>query len=402
MGATSTPSLSGHRHCWRCRADRATACQSHDGAPPGWKNTPIAIRDAITEQRFDDVLSAVVPSLQIAQDAAAADVALPEANLLEGFRVRYEASPTTSALEELAAEIADTRRQAEATSIELATLQSIVGDWVIPSAVSAPVAAGQIATALAISRDARGVITAVQQAEQALPEAAVAATFQPRFEAVVTGSEMAMLRAESESSRDQAVAVGDALRALRRTVGDWTLPAIVTNPIDQRDFETAAKTAAAARRWIESAAQADRALPKIEALSSVREEFQAATTLDELEACAQLADDWAAAAGRVAAAIAAANAPRDLMTQIGLFGTDVNPQVQAAIAAAKAGEVGEATSQAVAVIDAINSGSSSGGLRLIGLVFLGVAILGVLGLLVIFRRESGPPWAKNTKPPWAK
>ena len=281
-------------------------------------------------------------------------------------------------------------------------MRRLVGDWVIPSAVTDPVSAGQIATALSISRDARGVISAVQQAEQSLPEAAVARTFQPRFEAVMDGTEMAMLRADAESARDQAVSVGNALRSLRRTVGDWTLPVIVTDPIDNRDFDLAVKTTSAAQRWIENAALADRSLPEIEALSSVREEFQAATSLDQLEAGAQLAADWASAASRVAAAIVAADAPRDLMTQIGLFGTDVNPQVEAAIAAAKAGEVGEATQQAVSVIETINNGSSSGGLRLIGLVFLGVAILGVFGLLIIFRRESGPPWAKDTKPPWAQ
>jgi hypothetical protein len=370
-------------------------------SPTGWV-PPMAVQSAITDRRFEDVIRAIVPSLKIVQDAAAADDALPEANLLEGFRVRYETSPTTVALEELAEEIGDTRAQAEATSIELATLRRQVGDWQIPAAVTDPVAAGQIAAALAISRDARGVIDAAREADQSLPEAAVAETFQPRFEAVTNGTEMAVLRAEAESARDQAVAVGGALQSLRRTVGDWTLPVIVTEPIDQRDFVTAAKTAAAAQLWVENAARADEALPEIEALSSIREKFQTATTLDELEGGAQLAEDWAAAAERVAVAIAAANAPRDLMTDIGLVGTDINPQVEAAIAAAKAGDVSEATRQAVGVIKAINDAASSGGLRLIGLVFLGVAILGVLGLFVIFRRDSGPPWAKNGKPPWAK
>ena len=370
-------------------------------SPTGWV-PPMAVQSAITDRRFEDVIKAIIPSLRIVQDATAADVALPAANLLEGFRVRYESSPTTIALEELADEIGDTRRQAEATSIELATLRRQVGDWQIPAAVTDPVAAGQIALALAISRDARGVISAAREAEQSLPEASVAETFQPRFEAVTSGSEMATLRIEAEAARDQAVAVGDALQSLRRTVNDWTLPVIVTDPIDQRDFELAAKTAAAAQLWVENAAKADAALPEIEALSSIREQFQTATTLDQLVAGAQLADDWAAAASRVAVAIEAANAPRDLMTQIGLFGSDLDPQVAAALAAAKAGEVEEATRQAVGVIDAVNNGSSSGGLRLIGLIFLGVAIMGVLGLLVIFRRDSGPPWAKNTKPPWAQ
>ena len=43
----------------------------------------------------------------------------------------------------------------------------------------------------------------------------------------------------------------------------------------------------------------------------------------------------------------------------------------------------------------------NGGLRLAGIVFLIVAIIGVLGLWWLFRRNQGPPWARNGRPPWA-
>jgi hypothetical protein len=43
-----------------------------------------------------------------------------------------------------------------------------------------------------------------------------------------------------------------------------------------------------------------------------------------------------------------------------------------------------------------------GGLRLAGIVFFAVAILGVIGLWILFRREAGPPWARQTRPHWAK
>ena len=53
------------------------------------------------------------------------------------------------------------------------------------------------------------------------------------------------------------------------------------------------------------------------------------------------------------------------------------------------------------IVDALSEGSRNGGLRLAGIVFLIVAVIGVLGLWWVFRRNQGPPWARNTRPPWA-
>jgi len=101
-------------------------------------------------------------------------------------------------------------------------------------------------------------------------------------------------------------------------------------------------------------------------------------------------------------AVDAAEAPRDMLTQLGLWGTDVTPNLNAAIEAAVAGDVSEALNKSAAVIDTINGGSSVGGLRLAGIVFFAVALLGVIGLWVVFRREAGPPWARQSRPHWAK
>ena len=59
-----------------------------------------------------------------------------------------------------------------------------------------------------------------------------------------------------------------------------------------------------------------------------------------------------------------------------------------------------AIAKSAEVIDVLRSGPSSGGLRLAGLVFFGVALLGVIGMWFLFRREAGPPWARQTKPHW--
>jgi hypothetical protein len=113
-----------------------------------------------------------------------------------------------------------------------------------------------------------------------------------------------------------------------------------------------------------------------------------------------LAKEWAEAADYVARAIESANAPRDLLTDFGLWGVDVRPTLEAALAAAVAGEVQEAINKSGEVISVINSGSSSGQLRLAGLIFFGIAVLGVMGLWVILRRQSGPPWARSSTPHW--
>jgi hypothetical protein len=94
--------------------------------------------------------------------------------------------------------------------------------------------------------------------------------------------------------------------------------------------------------------------------------------------------------------------PRGLLDDLGLWGTDVTPTLNAAVDAAVEGQVAEATALAAEVIGIIQNGGSSGGLRLAGLVFFGVAVLGVLGMWYIFRREAGPPWARQTTPHWVK
>jgi len=370
-------------------------------SPEGW-GLPAAVREAITEQRFEDIMAAIPPALAVVQEVSAADAALPTAGLLERYRVRYESTTTATKLEELAAAAAEERADAERTSIALGILLNEAGDWTIPAAVTAPIDAGQIATAMAIVEDARAVVSAARAADVALPDANLGADIRPRFEAVQTGVEMAALRAEAEAKREQAEAVGGALRSLSGRVPDWQIPAVVTTPIAERDFETAAQVADAAEKWIENAWEADQKLDRMNAIARVKPLFEGAASFEDLRAGAELAESWNLAAGNVRNAVDAAEAPRDMLTQLGLWGTDVTPNLNAAIEAAVAGDVSEALNKSAAVIDTINGGSSVGGLRLAGIVFFAVALLGVIGLWVVFRREAGPPWARQSRPHWAK
>ncbi len=140
----------------------------------------------------------------------------------------------------------------------------------------------------------------------------------------------------------------------------------------------------------------------MDALGRVRLQFESAQTLDDLNAGADLAADWNVAAGNVNEAITRMNAPRDLLTDLGLMGTNVQPNLDAAMTAAIAGEADEAMNQAAVVINTIKGGASVGGLRIAGVVFFAVAIAGIIGMWIVFNRQRGPSWARQTKPHWLK
>jgi hypothetical protein len=371
-----------------------------EATPQEW-TLPAAIRTAVTEQRFDDALAAVEPALDVARDVTAADLALPVAALRERYKSQFEAAATAEALEALSDRVAVVRAQAEGIGIEHEALKAAVGEWVIPPAVTDPITSGDIPGALTIIQDARGVVAAAQDADLALPEANFANDFRPRFESVETASQMADLRVEAEAARDAAVRTGRLRSELSAAAPGWGASPLIDTPIRERDFTTADARLTAALAMARFAAQADARLPEIKATERAAATFATATTLEDLEAGADLAEDWATAADRVADAIAVADADRDMMTSFGMFGTDLKPLKDAAIAAAQAGDVAKATQDARAIVDALNEGSRNGGLRLAGIVFLIVAVIGVLGLWWVFRRNQGPPWARNTRPPWA-
>jgi hypothetical protein len=373
-------------------------------SPPAWE-LPAAIDAAIDARRFDDAMAAIPPAVEIAQDITAADEALPTAGLVELFAPRYRESATQAELEDLAADAAQVRREAEETGRALGLLRTEAGEWQIPAVVTDPIDAGQIATGRTVIEDARAVVAAAQAADIALPEARLSADIRPKFEAVTSADGMASLRADAETRSGEAQSVGSALKLLGDRVPDWQIPAVVTEPVAARDFAAAALTAGAARRWVERASQADEDWPEFGALDRAREGFESAQSLEDLEAGATLAQKWWDAADAINGAETAVRSLEengDLLTDFGLWGVDVVGPLQEAKDAAFAGNVELAFTKSSGVVTLINNAASSGGLRLAGLVFLAVAVLGVLGLWVILRRQSGPPWARQTKPHWIK
>ncbi len=95
-----------------------------------------------------------------------------------------------------------------------------------------------------------------------------------------------------------------------------------------------------------------------------------------------------------------AQEPLDLLWNAGMWGSSVD--VDPAITAAVEGDVQLAINRSAAISQMLNDASSVGGLRLAGIIFFFVAIVGVAGLWFMLRRQAGPSWARQRKPHWLK
>lgn len=363
---------------------------------------PRIISSAIEAGRFEEARAALTPAISILSDLAAAEGFLPGASIHDGYRTDFEAAASLSALEALAATVAGVRTQAEDASLELAALRSEAGEWALPGAISGPLAAGDVADALSAIRAARQIVRATAEANAALPEADVAALIRPAYESAATAEAIDALAQEAGVMRDKAVVTGAGLERLRASVGDWTLPNVFVDAIRQRDFDTAQKAVDTAQRWIDAARDADSRLSGLNALESQHAAFEAAVSLEDLEAGRVVAERQQQAVVYVTDALARKDDARDLLTQLGLLGSDLEEQTEAALEAAREGDVEAALEAASVLNSAISDATRAGGLRLAGLVFVGVALVGVIGLWAARHRERKPPWARTGKPPWAR
>jgi hypothetical protein len=370
--------------------------------PWSWK-VPGPIEEAVTAGRFVDAGASIGPALAIVDDLRAAEAALPGSDLHSAFRTRFEMASSRSALESLSVSVAELRDQALSIKIDLDALGVEAGGWTLPKAVSEPLARGQVSSAYTAIRDARAVVQAVTEARGSLAEAELEDVIRPRYEAAASLDALRALAEEAAVLRDQAVATGGALGTLRADIGDWRLPTVFLEPIKARDFARAQETIGEGQAWIDAAQGADEALPnELDAVASQRTAFEGASSIEDLQAGREVAKRQEQAALLVGKALSRKNDSRDLMTQVGLWGVDLVDLEVDALAAARDGDIGEATSLAADITMVMNNATRSGGLRLAGIVFFGVAVFGVLGLWLFFRRERKPPWARSSRPPWAK
>ncbi len=247
-------------------------------APAGWF-MPLAVRDALSEQRWSDISAAIAPATRAVQEITAADVALPQANFLDKYKLRYENSATAASLQTLADEAASDHRKASIAGRALEALQVAAGEWAIPAAVTRPLETGEIDAGTRIIGDAQAVVDAATSADEALPQAGLRDEVRPQFEAVTSGAEMAALRKRVEARAAEAMTVGNALATLELLVPSWHIPAVVADPVAAGNFGAAVESAKEAERWIKSASDAQAELPDLNALESIKSDFESARTL---------------------------------------------------------------------------------------------------------------------------
>ena len=281
-------------------------------------------------------------------------------------------------------------------------LAATAGDWTIPPAVATPLGRGDLRVAVDVMDDAIAVIEQAIEADETLEQADLRAEFRPKFEEVQTGAQMEALLAEVTERAGVAIRVGEAISVLDTLVPTWNIPGVVEDPVEAGDFAGAIDAAEAAKNWVQSAYEADQLLKEIDAMGRTRDRFEAAQSLEDLQVGAELAAGWANAASWVNDAINEVNKPRSLLTDIGLWGENLQPEVDVAVQLAIEGRVEEAIETANKTISTLKGAEGAGSLRLAGIVFFGVAVLGVLGLWVMLRRQAGPSWARSTKPHWVE
>jgi hypothetical protein len=349
---------------------------------------PSVVQTAIVAGEFEAALAAITPAITVAQEVMAADLALPEANLRELYRQRYVPASSIEALQDLATQARSDREQAEAAGVQLSALRAEGGDWAIPPAIANLLSRGQMQAAIQAIQDSRATVHASDQARIALPEANLAEVIRPRYEGAATAPEVTSVRIEAEDLARTAKRIGDGLQYIRDTVPGWAVPPILSEPVAERDFETAAERIAAARSWLEDAARADQLIAGANVLPDHQAAFEAAKSDADIDAGLALAQRQVQGA--------------ELVTQFGLLGTDLSEPKDQAIAAVRAGDVPGATNVVASIDNTVNQAARNGGLRLAGLVFIGVALFGVLGLWTVLRRDKRPPWAKQSRPPWAR
>ncbi|MCI0582825.1 MAG: hypothetical protein L0227_08015 [Chloroflexi bacterium] len=170
-----------------------------------------------------------------------------------------------------------------------------------------------------------------------------------------------------------------AYHALLEIAGTWDLPPAIVKPMSGWAFDDAQAAIATAEKALASIDLVETTLPGVDAdAGPVAEMWQDATTLEDLEAAAELAAAQAEAAAAVAAAESRYAAPRDLLGQIGLLGTDLGPNLERGIAAVAAADLGAAQAESAhiaAVLDAANQdGTVRVAVTIVALIVLLIAV----------------------------
>ena len=186
---------------------------------------------------------------------------------------------------------------------------------------------------------------------------------------------------------EDRAAARQAFHTLKAMFGEWHVPPVVLKAMAGWHFDAATAGMSTATEVREVSAEVGSVLPGASgSTGKARTLVEAATTQAELDAALAAANDRLAAAHEVADARTASDAPRDLIMQAGMFGTDLQPTLDAAIQAVEDDDLAAARSGAQAIQAALADAPKQGQLRL--LIGIGVPLLLLLvAVVLLFRRR---------------
>jgi len=190
---------------------------------------------------------------------------------------------------------------------------------------------------------------------------------------------------------DKRAAARAAYHELADEVDEWTLPEAVRRPMGRWRFGDATASMDALSGAYAYARDVEEALPEIDPFDGpVREMVETAKVTSDLEAAEARAGEQLDSAEEVAAAKAALAAPQDLLGQIGLIGTDLQPALTSAIAAVETIDTAEAHTSAELIQQTLRDAPQLGLTRvavIVGVV-LAIVLLVILVAVVVRRRRS--------------
>ena len=181
-----------------------------------------------------------------------------------------------------------------------------------------------------------------------------------------------------------------AYHDLLEAAGSWKLPMAIRSPMASWDFASAQTAMDTATQILTVRDQIEKNLPGFSPDgTALQTSFEAATTRSDLDSVLDLAKQEADAAAKVAQAKQANGGSRSIFQTIGLLGVDVSGPLTQANTALKNAKPSDASASAQKVIDAVNSSSSQGLVRVGAVLGLLVLVLIVALLIVLLLRRRG-------------
>ncbi len=180
-----------------------------------------------------------------------------------------------------------------------------------------------------------------------------------------------------------------AYHAFADAAADWSMPTFISKAMSNWRFSDATAALQVATSIRSLAEQTDQALPGANGMAgTVKTKFEAASSLADLKAVQQVAQDQLAAAKVVATADTSAAEARGPVESVGLMGTDLAAMTKAGVHAISVGDSQGARTDAAQLTDVLQGAANAGLIRLGGGTVVVVLVLG--GSFFLLRRRRRP------------